>query len=178
MTRNIIAALSLGLLALTPAYGQKAADPPAPACADDPLYRQLDFTAGTWDVFGPNGKNAEVTMAPALNGCAIQESWKKPGGGNGNGLGLFTYSRILKGWTYAWASDTGAATSFVGGLVKPGEMLFKTQRPGPSGGVRTRHWSLIAMPDGSVRELSLATDDEGKTWITEYDLKWVRKQAQ
>ncbi len=176
MTRNIIAALSLGLLASAPAYGQKMADPPALACADDPLYRQLDFAAGSWDVFGPNGKNAEVTMAPALNGCAIQESWKKPE--RGNGLGLFTYSRLLNGWTYAWASDVGAATSFVGDLVKPGEMLFRMQRPGPTGGVRTRHWSLTAMPDGSVRELSLATDDDGKTWITEYELKWVRKQAQ
>lgn len=153
-----------------------AAEPAAtpPACADDPLFRQQDFAIGTWDVFSGTEKTAQVRMERSLAGCAIYEVWTELGGKPGSGLGLYTYSRLINGWHYLWASDTGSATSFVGTLIKPGEMLYKTTRPLPDGRTRLRHWHFVLQPDGRLRELSLGSDDEGKTWVTEYDLMWVK----
>jgi hypothetical protein len=88
---------------------------------------------------------------------------------------LFNYSRLLGSWGYTWATDDGAATAFRGNLIKPGEMRYVTEKPLPGGKVRLRHWTLYAMPDGTVRELAVGTEDGGKTWTTDYDLKWVRR---
>lgn len=148
----------------------------APGCADA-IYAGQDFTVGTWDVFSDGKKSAEVKMEKVLDGCAIHETWTTPAGKKGNGLGIFVYSSLLKGWSYLWASDTGATTSFIGQIIKPGEIRYVTEKPLGDGKVRLRHWSLIQQPDGKVRELSVGTEDGGATWTTEYDLLWVKKGA-
>jgi hypothetical protein len=162
-----------GVLALTaiPSIAQQGPD----ICRNDAKFREQDFTVGTWDVFAGDKKTAEVKMELILNDCVIKESWTT-GRPTGDGIGLFNYSPLLKDWGYYWATNSGATTSFRGGLVKPGEMRYVTQRPLENGNVRLRHWTLYAMPDGTVRELSIGTEDGGKTWVTEYDLKWVRRK--
>jgi hypothetical protein len=152
------------------------AQPKAPVCKTDPNYRQQDFTVGEWNVFNGTTKTAEVSMKLILKDCVIEERWTVyQGRDDGNGIGVFSYSPLLKNWGYYWATDNGATTSFRGTLIKPGEMRYVTERPMPSGKTRLRHWTLSQNPDGSIRELSVGTEDGGATWITEYDLKWVRK---
>jgi hypothetical protein len=56
-------------------------------------------------------------------------------------------------------------------------MLYVTQRPTESGGTRLRHWTLTLQPDRSIDELSMGSDDGGKTWVKEYELVW-KKPAQ
>ncbi len=155
-------------LPMAPAVAQNA------ACAD-PLYAAQDFTVGTWDVYSNGKKSAEVKMEQVLDSCAIHETWTVEPGRKGNGLGLFVYSSLLKGWSYLWASDTGATTAFTGQVIRPGEIRYVTEKPLGDGKVRLRHWSLIQLPDGKVRELSVGTEDRGATWTTEYDLLWVKK---
>lgn len=159
-------------LSAAPAQAQKVAEAEAPACKDDPLFRQFDYSVGTWEVFSQGVKRAEVVMTPILDGCAILENWNRP---NGAGIGLFTYSRVLKAWTYSWASDNGAATFFTGAVESPGKFVVKTQRPGQNGAVRKRVFSLTLMPDGSIHEESVGTEDDGKSWIKEIDLTWKKK---
>lgn len=174
MTRALpfAAALTAALFAVTPLHAQEGTAK-EPACKDDPLYHQLDFTIGKWAVTSKGAKHAEVTMSPILDGCAIAEKWDNPKG-VGNGAGLFTYSRALKAWTYNWASDQAAASFFQAELIKPGHMRFVTQRPTPAGRTLTRHWNLIAMPDGTVRELANDSEDGGETWKIAYDLTWTK----
>lgn len=170
----LMAALLIGTAA--PSVAQPAAKP-SETCRADANYRAQDFTVGEWDVFAGDTKTAEVSMKLILNDCVIEERWTVyKGRDDGNGVGLFSYSPLLKNWGYYWATDTGATTSFRGSLIKPGEMRYVTQRPMPSGKVRLRHWTLFANPDGTIRELSVGTEDGGTTWITEYDLKWVRRK--
>lgn len=165
-----VAAAAAGLSLAAPAMAQEA------PCSQDPLFAQQDFTVGHWDVFDEKGKRAEVLMERVVEGCAIHEEWYSADGSKMTGIGLFNYSPIRKNWTYAWASSRGAASLFDGALIEPGNMRFVTERPGDAPGTtRLRHWSLIALPDGRVRELSVATEDGGASWITEYDLYWVRK---
>ncbi|MBY0393447.1 MAG: hypothetical protein K2Q27_09285 [Novosphingobium sp.] len=174
MLRPLLAAALIAVAA--PAAAQTAPNP-ADTCKTDPKFRELDFTLGSWDVYTGTTKTDEVTMALILNDCAIEEHWKKTDGHpTGNGIGLFNYSRLLKSWGYTWATDDGAATVFRGNLVKPGEMRYVTEKPLPNGKVRLRHWTLYAMPDGTIRELAIGTEDGGVTWTTDYDLKWVRKK--
>jgi hypothetical protein len=166
------AALALAVVA-APVEAQA---PSADTCKTDPKFRAQDFTVGTWDVYNGDRKTAEVKMALILNDCVIQETWTVPAGRTGNGTGLFNYSPLLKDWGYYWATDNGSSTSFRGSLIKPGEIRYVTERPLGDGKVRLRHWTLSAMPDGTVRELSMGTEDKGETWTTEYDLKWVRQK--
>ncbi|OYW14776.1 MAG: hypothetical protein B7Z50_03210 [Sphingomonadales bacterium 12-62-5] len=166
----LIAATLIGTVG--PAAAQPAATKPSQTCRADANYRAQDFTVGEWDVFAGDKKTAEVSMKLILNDCVIEERWTVfKGRDDGNGVGLFSYSPLLKNWGYYWATDTGAATSFRGSLIKPGEMRYVTERPMPN-----RHWTLFANPDGTIRELSVGTEDGGTTWITEYDLKWVRRK--
>ena len=151
----------------------QAQDKPVP-CSEDPIFRQQDFTVGHWDVYSKDRKTAEVRMEKVLKDCAIHETWTTVEGRPGNGLGLFTYSRLHQRWGYFWAADTGQTTSFTGALQETGNIRYVTEAPLPDGGKRLRHWSLILQPDGTVRELSVGTND-GKTWTTEYDLLWRKK---
>ncbi|HWI86884.1 MAG TPA: hypothetical protein VNT42_11260, partial [Sphingomonas sp.] len=155
------------------AFAAEPVDAP-PACADDPLYRQQDFILGTWDVFSGTKPVAQVRMERQLGGCAIREIWTEAGGAPGSGLGLFTYSRLLKAWQYLWAADTGKASIFSGSQTSPGAMRYIATHPLPDGGSRTRDWKILLLPDGRVRELCVGSNDQGRTWATEYDLTWVR----
>jgi hypothetical protein len=167
------AAAAFAALALF-AAGAQAQTPTT--CKTEPKFREQDFTVGDWDVFAGDKKTAEVSMRLILNDCVIEERWKVTNGEpTGNGVGLFNYSPLLKNWGYYWATDNGGTTSFRGTLIKPGEMRFVTERPLANGKTRLRHWTLFAMPDGTIRELAVGTEDGGATWTTEYDLKWVRR---
>lgn len=164
-------ALFLMMLALPMAASAQGAT----TCRDDPLFRAQDFTVGHWDVFNGPKKTAEVRMALILNDCVIEERWTVTAGQpTGNGVGLFNYSPLLKSWMYHWATDNGSTTTFRGNPVKPGEIRYVTERPLPGGKLRLRHWTLSANPDGTIRELSVGTEDGGATWTTEYDLRWER----
>ncbi len=161
------------LLTASAASAQAA---PAASCQADPNFRLQDFSVGTWDVYNKDKRTAEAKLEWALNGCTIVETWTPTDpASKGHGMGHFTYSKLLKSWHYFWVSDTGSTTYFKGELIKPGEMRYVTTARTASGGERLRHWTLFAQPDGGVRELSVATEDGGKTWTTEYDLYW-RKQ--
>lgn len=166
-----IALMALGLL------GSAGQAQTADTCKADAKFREQDFTVGNWDVYAGDKKTAEVSMTLILNDCVIEERWKVTNGRpTGNGVGLFNYSPLLQNWGYHWATDDGGTTSFRGSLIKPGEMRYVTEKPLPGGKVRLRHWTLYAMPDGTVRELAVGTEDAGKTWTTDYDLKWVRRK--
>lgn len=60
-------------------------------------------------------------------------------------------------------------------MTKLGEMLYTTVKPPPNGVMRLRHWTLNVLPDGRIRELSAGSNDDGKTWTTEYELFWTKK---
>src|ERR1700740_2729793 len=110
------------VLAATMACGD-AVFAQSPAGCSDPIYKAQDFSLGHWDVYLDGKKYAEVVMEKKLDGCAISEHWIAPEGKDGNGLGLFMYSSLVKAWNYLWTSDTGATTALSGQNIKPGEMM-------------------------------------------------------
>jgi hypothetical protein len=181
MLKLIVSSLAISLMAVIavssgaqPQTATVAAPLPSPsACTSvaHPEYRQLDFWIGDWIVFKGEQKLADVHVEKVLSECALSETWK---GVRGDGLGLSTFNQKTKEWEYFWVSDKGATSHFSGTLL-PGEMRYRLQVPLPDGGVRMRHWSLIQLPDGKVRELSVGSNDDGANWTTEYDYVWVKK---
>lgn len=149
----------------------------ASPCAADPAYAAQDFTLGTWDVLGPDGKKqVEVRIEKQLGGCTLVETWTGLGTASENGLGLFTWSRMTRGWHYHWAADNGTMTVFTGTAAGPGAMRYITDRILPDGHVRKRVWTLTLLADGRVRELAQGSNDDGLNWTTDYELIWTNRR--
>jgi hypothetical protein len=153
-------------------FAAAQAKAPRPACTDRAEFHQLDFWIGDWEVFNKDQKLSDTAVQRALKGCALEEIWS---GARGNdGKGLSTYNERTKKWEYFWVSSSGATSHFAGELLGT-EMRFAMDQVQPDGSIRQRHWSLILLPDGRVRELSVGSGDGGKTWTTEYDYEWRKK---
>jgi hypothetical protein len=145
-----------------------------PACKDLSEFRQLDFWLGDWEVFDKGQKLSDTRVEPVLKDCALAETWVAVEGGHG-GRGLSTYAPLTQKWEYFWVADNGYMSHWTGILIG-NEMRFAAEQT-REGVKKLRHWSLIKMPDGSVRELSVGSSDGGKTWVTEYDFMWHHKKA-
>jgi hypothetical protein len=170
-----LSAVALLLVAANVCAAQTAAPAAAP-CMDaqlHPEYRQLDFWVGEWTVYKDKEKLSDVKVEKVLKDCALAETWTASGHGN-DGLGLSTYNPLNKKWEYFWVADRGYTSHFTGQLLKD-EMQFVIEQPTPDGKIKLRHWSLIKLPDGGVRELSVGSLDNGQHWTTEYDFVWVKK---
>ena len=171
---TIIWSLVLGAACAAQAQSSKT----SPPCGLETPFRQQDFTIGAWEVFGKDKakSSAIVEIKPVLGGCALEEIWTVTDGRpTANGRGLFTYSRQLGVWHYLWAADTGSSTEFKGRQTSPNTLVYETSASTKNGGKRQRRWTLSLEPDGWVRELSVASEDEGATWLVEYDLFWRRR---
>ncbi len=151
---------------------QKAAEPCKDAQAH-PEYRQLDFWVGEWDVFSGKQKVGESSVQLILKDCVVFENWRGLGGSDGKSLNK--YNNVTHQWEQFWVSDGGTTNLFKGSLVD-GEMRYVFEAPARSGGTFVRHLTFSKLADGSVRQFSQGSTDAGKTWITEYDFVYVKKQ--
>jgi hypothetical protein len=152
-------------LALTIWQPAWSADQP-PACAA-PEHHQFDFWIGRWDVFDTRtGARAGASVIEGVyGGCAVRENWSEDGF-TGGSLNAFTGGQ----WRQTWTDSSGAWREFVGSF-DGGRMVLVSSHPSARFPGRTAHeriaWSVNA--DGSVRQYSDATIDEGKTWVLRYD---------
>jgi hypothetical protein len=156
---------------------ERALDRNARPCEHDPVYRQFDYWLGTWDV-RTNG--APPGTPPATNvitkihrGCVILESWSAPGQ---TGQSFNIYDRVARKWHQTWVDSTGGLHEYWGEL-KDGNMVYEGDIPAPpgrSGRLRTR-LTFFRQADGSVRQYSERTEDDGKTWVANYDLIYTRR---
>lgn len=153
------------------AASQRAAEP----CKDpaNAQYRQLDFWVGEWDVYSGQQKVGESSVQLILKDCVVFENWHGLQGGDGKSLNK--YNNVTKQWEQFWASDSGTTNYFKGSLMD-GEMRYTLEMPGPAGGTLLRHLTFTPMAQGKVRQLSERSIDNGKTWATEYDFVYVKKQ--
>ncbi len=153
------------------AASQRAAEP----CKDpaNAQYRQLDFWVGEWDVYSGQQKVGESSVQLILKDCVVFENWHGLQGGDGKSLNK--YNNVTKQWEQFWVSDSGTTNYFKGSLVD-GAMRYTLEMPGPSGGTLLRHLTFTPLAEGKVRQFSQRSMDGGKTWATEYDLVYVKKQ--
>ena len=140
-------------------------------CMHDEHYRQFDFWLGAWDV-RPNGQPgnppARNVITKIHDGCVVLETWSAPGS---TGQSFNIYDRTRSKWFQKWVDNGGGLHEYAGEL-RDGNMVFEGDMPAPSPStsrVRTR-LTFFPRADGSVRQYSERTMDDGKTWQVNYDL--------
>jgi hypothetical protein len=144
---------------------------PQPPCADPPS-RQFDFWLGDWDVFDPAGKQVGTNRISLVYGCVLHESWKATKVVEGQSFNRYDADRGL--WHQTWVDSMGSLLLLEGGLKDGAMVLSDATTPGRKAEAPLNEIRWTKNPDGSVRQLWLASADGGKTWKTEFDGKYVR----
>lgn len=162
---KLFAIVFAGLI-VTPAFAAPPPAAPPPNCSAAE-HHQFDFWIGRWEVFDTKtGERAGSSVIEGLyGGCVLRENWSEPGF-TGGSLNAYVDGH----WRQAWTDATGAWRDFVGGM-EGGRMVLVSTHPSARVSGKTVHERIAwtANPDGSVRQYSDATIDDGATWVTRYD---------
>ena len=150
--------------------------PPKPPPCRAAEHRQFDFWLGRWDVFTADGKKAgENVIEPIDGGCALQERWR--GNGGFSGTSLNTWSRDTRQWHQHWIDNQGGLLRLAGGLEGKSMVLSGAQpHPGRAGATQRHRITWTPLPDGAVRQWWQSSDDDGATWTTAFDGRYVRQR--
>jgi hypothetical protein len=167
-----LAATSAALLAWC-CHTMAQTPPKLPACTTAE-HRQFDFWIGRWEVFTPDGKKAGDNHIEAIDGgCALIERWR--GNGGFTGTSLNSWDAQARQWRQHWIDNQGGLLQLTGGL-ESGSMVLASNGPDPekpAALLRQRiRWTLL--PDSAVRQHWQTSRDDGATWATEFDGRYVK----
>ena len=145
-----------------------------------PEFRQFDFWVGEWEAYAPNGKKGgDSKISLILDSCVILEEWTSTGAQQGliyAGKSFNSYNDATKQWQQTWTDNTGNTTEFLRGEGSNGKIVYYADKVvGPKGESFMRRLTFTKLSNDKVRQLGERSDDSGKTWTTEYDLEYRRK---
>jgi hypothetical protein len=152
-----------------------AQSPPTPPACRAAEHRQFDFWIGRWEVFTPDGKKAGDNTIEAIDGgCALIERWC--GNGGFTGTSLNSWDAQARQWRQHWIDNQGGLLRLAGGL-EGGSMVLASSGPDPErpGATLRQRIGWTLQSDGSVRQHWQTSRDEGATWVTEFDGRYVKK---
>ena len=136
--------------------------------------RQFDFWIGEWDVFNPQGQKAGNSIIQQFaEGCGVLENWTSALGGNGKSINFF--DPATEHWYQYWMGANGLPARYEG-VYKDGAMRYEGERLSAGGKIRTR-LTFFNLDANTVRQLAEQSTDDGKTWTTTYDFKYVRRKS-
>lgn len=171
MTLARLTASALALLAVsTPVAAQNA--PPAP-CQDSARFAEFDFWVGKWDVFIRDGTQAGTNRIEKIErGCLLVEHWSGAAGGTGTSLNFYDPEREL--WRQLWVSANGVVIDIEGAL-HGGAMVLEGSLIDAAGQRQPFRGTWTPNADGSVRQHFEISEDDGATWSTWFDGRYVRR---
>ncbi|SHI92707.1 hypothetical protein SAMN05444363_2135 [Flavobacterium terrae] len=146
-------------------------------CEKDPIYNQFDFWIGEWKVYDLKGNLAgQSKITKILDNCVVLEEWtsaKEQQGLLFSGKSFNSYNSATKQWQQNWIDNTGGSTEYLTGHFENDAMHF-ISRPFNNGGKTTsvRKLTFYKLKDGKVRQHGEISNNEGKDWVTEYDLEY------
>lgn len=149
-------------------------------CEKDLIYNQFDFWIGEWNVYDLKGNLAGTSkITKILDNCVVLEEWTSANKQQGlvySGKSFNSYNAATKQWQQNWIDNIGGSTEFLNGYFEKDAMHF-ISRPFPNGKntVSVRKLTFYKLKDGKVRQHGEISNDEGKTWTTEYDLEYRPK---
>ena len=145
-----------------------------------PVFRQFDFWVGNWEAFANGTKGGDSKISIILDSCVILEEWTSAGSQQGlifSGKSFNMYNVATKQWQQTWVDNTGNTTEFLRGEGADGKIVYYADKVvGPKGKVFMRKLTFTKLSNDKVRQLGERSDDDGKTWTTEYDLEYRRKK--
>lgn len=154
--------LSAVLIAVNGCAGRAEvqAGPPGAGCTD-PVYRQLDFKIGEFEVTGIGGEPAgKSKVESVLGGCLLVEHWRGAISGYGRAHMFFDKSDQL--WRLVYVTDDGA-TMYLSGKFQ-GDTLILTGENDLDGMVGLHRMSFSPLPDGENKQNWELSSDKGATW--------------
>jgi hypothetical protein len=148
--------------------------PAAPAGCASAESHQLDFWVGHWSVSpkaAPQRKVATSLIEKLYSGCAIRENWMPVRGGDGGSFSSYLPDR--PGWQQLWVDSSGSWVTFTGGWDGHA-MVLEGVWPQPGHPQQMTRMSYRLLPDGTVEQSGVTSDDNGKTWQPGFDLIYTR----
>jgi hypothetical protein len=147
----------------------------------DPVYRQFDFWLGEWEAFTVNGKKAgDSKISMILDSCVILEEWTSATVQQGiryAGKSYNTYNMVEKKWQQYWLDNTGGVTAYFNGRFEQDKMILETvPTKQPDSSVKMLKMTFYNLGPDKVRQFGQSSSDQGKTWITDFDLEYRRKK--
>lgn len=141
-----------------------------------PESKKFDFWVGEWNVFNPqNQKAGESKIEKILKGAVILENWT--GRNNFMGKSFNHYNMDKKKWVQYWVNQNSGSTFFEGNYDEGQKAIvyFSHDHEKDENGYieRLRFFNL---GPNKVRQFAERSTDNGKTWSTEYDLTYIRKE--
>jgi hypothetical protein len=159
------------LLALTVNSPITIAQQPPASCRGTE-YRALDFWAGEWEVTNAKGQPAGTsTVEIASDGCAVIERFAGPGR-KYVGTGLHYFDTATRKWLQYFADNRPVLTIMQGETIATG-IRYAWDIVDPKGVRTPKRYDVTAEADG-VRQHGERSNDGGKTWVTEFDLRYKR----
>jgi hypothetical protein len=167
---SLAPALSLvGAIAAGPAAAQDTS--PAPCQPERAPYADFDFWVGAWDVFAPNGDLAGTNRIEKIErGCLLLENWTGSAGGTGKSINFFDPARAQ--WRQVWVSANGVVIEIEGGL-RGTSMVLEGTLTNAAGQTQPFKGTWTPNSDGSVRQHFEISEDQGGTWASWFDGRYV-----
>jgi hypothetical protein len=150
------------------------AAPPAAAGCNSAESRQLDFWVGHWSVSPKAASNRKVATSlieKLYSGCAIRENWMPLKSGAGGSLS--SYLPEKRAWQQIWVDSSGSWVTFTGGWNGTA-MVLEGVWPVPGHPQQRTRMSYRLLPDSTVEQSGVTSDDEGKTWQPGFDFIYTR----
>ncbi|MBI3787179.1 MAG: hypothetical protein HY276_02885 [Ignavibacteriales bacterium] len=140
---------------------------PQSPCLTSSEFRQLDFWIGEWEVHNPKGQLVGTSSVQLILGkCVIFENWTGAKGGTGKSFNV--YNAVMNKWQQFWVDASGTVVVF-SGEFKDGAMRYESVQATKNGGKILGKMTYFPLPEGKVRQLWEQSNDEGKTWTTNFD---------
>jgi len=145
-------------------------------CMANAQAREFDFWAGEWNVY-PTG--AQTLVGHSLvqivsGGCALLENWDASGGVS-TGKSLNFVDGATHKWRQSWiGSYASGQQDFVDGEYKDGAMRFTFTTTDAQGHNIIGRFIFFNQGPDKVRQFNETSADGGKTWVTSYDLTYIR----
>jgi len=144
-------------------------------CMGNAQARQFDFWVGEWNVYITGTKTfaGQSSIQIVSGGCAILENWTS-GGSFYTGKSLNFVDPASGKWRQNWIG-AGDNQDFVNGQYTDKAMRFTFEKQGPQGKKLMGRFVFYNEGPNQVRQFNETSADEGKTWVTAYDLTYIRK---
>jgi hypothetical protein len=139
-------------------------------------HRAFDFWVGEWKVANAKGNEAGHSMvAKELGGCVITERWKSAGS-NYEGMSINIFDPKNQTWTQDYVDNTGLHAVMTG-RFEGKNLVYTRSFAGKDGKPTQTRMTFFPLDDDRVRQLVEQSTDNGKTWSTQYDLRYERLKA-
>lgn len=145
-----------------------------------PVYRQFDFWIGEWEAIAPSGAKAgDSKVSLLLDSCSILEEWTSAGLQKGlrfAGKSFNMYNAATKKWQQYWVDNTGNITKYFNGNFEYGKMVLQTENEKLNDTLwQIQKMTFYNLGANKVRQHGQTSSDNGKTWVTSFDLEYRRK---